>query len=256
MRTAFHKKTCTKTLTLGDLPLPDHIYLKKMLWLTDFLMLFFPVNCLICGKRLPAPREVICFKCEHLMPLTGYTHKVGNPVAMGFWGRVPMEQCTALFRFEKGSAFQSLLHQLKYKGSRKTGRYLGNLLGYDLKHSSFAACDLIVPVPLHKKRIKQRGYNQSELIARGASEIMGIPVETGLLVRKKHRDSQTSMGRYDRFMNVSGSFHVATKAPDITRKKVLLLDDVVTTGATLEACCQALIRSYSCLVYVATVCCA
>jgi len=219
-------------------------------------MLFFPVNCLICGKRLSASREVICFRCEQLMPLTGYTHRSGNPVDMAFWGRVPVEQSTALFRFEKGSAYQSLLHQLKYRGNRKTGTYLGHLLGYELKHSSFAACDLIVPVPLHKKRIRQRGYNQSEIIAYGAAEIMGIPVETQLLTRNVHRDSQTSMGRYERFTNVSGSFRIATKAPDINRKKVLLMDDVVTTGATLEACCQTLIRSYSCLVYIATVCCA
>ena len=227
-----------------------------MSWLRDFQMLFFPVNCLICGKRLPSPQEVLCLKCEHLMPLTGYTHKLGNPVAMVFWVRVPVEQGTALFRFEKGSAYQALLHQLKYKGNRKAGKYLGHLLGYELKHSSFAACDLIIPVPLHKKRARERGYNQSELIARGASEIMGIPVETELLVRKERGDSQTSMGRYERYKNVSGSFRVAAKAPDITRKKVLLMDDVVTTGATLEACCQTLISSYSCLVYVATVCCA
>ncbi|MEN8201768.1 MAG: ComF family protein [Bacteroidota bacterium] len=227
-----------------------------MRWTDDFVMLFFPVNCLICGKRLSAPGEVICLSCELKMPLTGYTHKQGNPVEMGFWGRVPVEQSTSLFRFEKGSAYQSLLHQLKYKGNRKVGIYLGNLLGYELKHSSFAACDLIVPVPLHKKRLRQRGYNQSEIIARGASAIMNIPVEANLLIRNVHRDSQTAMGRYERFKNVAGSFRIAAEAPDINRKKVLLMDDVLTTGATLEACCQTLFRTYSCLVYIATVCCA
>jgi len=190
------------------------------------------------------------------MPLTGYTHRSGNPVDMGFWGRVPVEQSTALFRFEKGSAYQSLLHQLKYRGNRKAGIYLGQLLGYELKHSSFAACDLIVPVPLHKKRLRQRGYNQCEIIALGASEIMNIPMETSLLTRNVHRDSQTSMGRYERYKNVSSSFSIAAKAPAINRMKVLLMADVVTTGATLEACCQTLIRKYSCLVYIATVCCA
>jgi len=224
--------------------------------LDDFLMLFFPVNCLICGKRLPGPREVICLSCELGMPVTAYTQKAGNPVEMGFWGRVPLEQCTSLFRFEKGSSYQSLLHHLKYKGNRKAGFYLGQLLGYELKHSTFSACDLIVPVPLHKKRLKQRGYNQSEIIAQGASEIMDIPLETHLLTRNIHQDSQTSMGRYERFENVCESFQIASKAPDINRKKVLLVDDVLTTGATLEACCYALYRSYSCLIYIATVCCA
>lgn len=219
-------------------------------------MLFFPVNCLICGKRLSAPREVLCYRCEQKMPLTGYTHRPGNPVDKGFWGRVPVEQSTALFRFEKGSAYQSLLHQLKYKGNRNVGRYLGHLLGYELKHSSFAACDLIVPVPLHNKRLRQRGYNQSEIIALAVSQVMHIPLEVGLLTRKVHRDSQTSMGRYERYQNVSGSFRIAAKAPDINRMKVLLVDDVVTTGATLEACSMTLIRSCPCLVYIATVCCA
>lgn len=227
-----------------------------MLWFNDFVMLFFPVNCLICSKRLPAPREIICLSCEQKMPACTYTHQQANPVNMSFWGRVPVEQSTSLFRFEKGSAYQSLLHQLKYNGNRKAGTYLGHLLGYELKHSTFSACDLIIPVPLHKKRFRQRGYNQSEIIAEGASQIMDIPVETNLLMRSGHQESQTSMGRYERFENVSGSFKIAAKAPDINRKKVLLMDDVVTTGATLEACCLALFKKYSCLVYIATVCCA
>lgn len=227
-----------------------------MRYLNDFVLLFFPVNCLICGKRLPGPREVICLSCEQGMPLTAYTQQAGNPVEMSFWGRVPIEKCTSLFRFEKGSSYQSLLHHLKYRGNRKAGIYLGQLLGYELKHSSFSVCDLIIPVPIHKKRLRQRGYNQSEIIAQGVSEIMDIPVESKLLVRKVHRESQTSMGRYERFENVYASFRIASNAPDINRKKVLLLDDVVTTGATLEACCYALIKSYSCLIYIATVCCA
>jgi len=226
------------------------------MWFNDFITMFFPTNCLICGKRLPSPREVVCLTCEQRMPVTGYTQKPGNTVEMGFWGRVPVEQCTSLFRFEKGSSYQSLLHNLKYRGNRKTGLYLGHLLGYELKHSPYVGCDLIVPVPIHKKRLRQRGYNQSEIIAKGASEIMEIPVEANLLIRKDHQDSQTSMGRYERFENVSGSFQIATKAPDINRKKILLIDDVVTTGATLEACCQALFRKYACLIYIATVCCA
>ena len=175
---------------------------------------------------------------------------------MGFWGRVQLEHCTSLFRFEKGSAYQSLLHDLKYRGNRKVGLYLGRLLGHDLKNSPYAHCDLIVPVPLHGKRLRQRGYNQSEIIAKGVSEILHIPLETNLLIRKVHQSSQTFMGRYERFENVSGSFGISRKAIPMHGKKILLVDDVVTTGATLEACCQVLFSIYSCQVYIATVCCA
>ena len=219
-------------------------------------MLFFPVNCLLCSKRLPAPGEVICLSCEQKIPRTGYTSLPKNPVHMGFWGRVPVEHSTSLFRFEKGSSYQSLLHDLKYRGNRRVGLYLGRLLGHDLKNASYAFCDVIVPVPLHRKRFRQRGYNQSEIISMGVSEIINIPVEPNLLMRNIHKGSQTFMGRYERFENVSGSFGIAKKAPPMNGKKILLIDDVVTTGATLEACCQILYRQYSCQVYIATVCCA
>jgi len=227
-----------------------------MCWLYDLLMLFFPVNCLLCGKRLPSTGEVICLGCEQKIPRTGYTGQHKNPVFLGFWGRVHVEHCTSLFRFEKGSSYQSLLHDLKYRGNRKVGLYLGRLLGHDLKNSPYAQCDVIVPVPLHRKRLRKRGYNQSEIIATGVSEILNIPVEANLLTRKVHRASQTFMGRYERFENVSGSFGISRKAPSVYRKKILLIDDVVTTGATLEACCQVLLRKYKCAVYMATVCCA
>lgn len=227
-----------------------------MCWFYDLLMLFFPVNCLLCGKRLPAPGEVICLSCEHKIPRTGYTGLIKNPVFLGFWGRVPVEHCTSLFRFEKGSSYQSLLHDLKYRGNRRVGLYLGRLLGHDLKNSPYALCDVIVPVPLHRKRLRQRGYNQSEIIATGVSEILHIPIEVNLLTRKVHRASQTFMGRYERFENVSGSFGISRKAPPMYGKKILLIDDVVTTGATLEACCQVLFRKYDCGIYIATVCCA
>ena len=227
-----------------------------MVWLRDLLMLFFPVNCILCSKRLHSPGEVICLSCEHKIPRTGYTGQPENPVAMSFWGRIPVEHCTSLFRFEKGSSYQSLLHDLKYRGNKRVGFYLGRLLGHDLKNSPYHSCDVIVPVPIHKKRYRQRGYNQSEIIAKGVSEIVDIPVEPNHLVRKVHKGSQTFMGRYERFENVSGSFAISKKAPPLHGKKILLIDDVITTGATLEACCQVLISHYACRIYMATVCCA
>jgi ComF family protein len=225
-------------------------------WLQDLLMFFFPVHCPVCGKSLQHPGEVLCLGCEYRMPRTGFRDDPENPVSMIFWGRVPVECGTSLFRFEKGSSYQALLHELKYRGNRRSGLYLGRLLGAELKQTSFSTCSLIIPVPLHRKRYRERGYNQSELIGRGMSEVMGIPMATDVLVRTGQHDSQTTMGRLDRFRNVSGNFRLSSHPPDLSGKMVLLVDDVVTTGATLEACCRALLDSFSCGIYIATVCCA
>jgi len=219
-------------------------------------MLFFPSNCLVCGKRLPSPREILCFKCEYLMPKTGYGERADNPVSRIFWGRVPVVSATSLFRFEKGSAYQTLLHDLKYRGNWRAGLYLGRLLGQELIQSSFSRCDLLVPVPLHPGRLRQRGYNQSEIIARGCSEITGIPVATRLIIRRGRHRSQTSMGRHERFENVIEEFSLDSRPMDINGLKVLIIDDVITTGATLEACSRILFSHFTCQVYVATVSCA
>lgn len=227
-----------------------------MQWLLDLLMLFFPVNCLVCGRHLVSPGGVLCLKCEYQMPKTAYRDNPDNPVSKLFWGRVPVELGTSMLRFEKGSAYQVLLHNLKYRGNRKVGLYLGRLLGYELKETCVSSCDLLVPVPIHQKKLRERGYNQSEIIAYGTSEILGIPVESNLLRRTIQHHSQTSMGRYERFNNVSDNFQLARNSPNIDGKRILLIDDVVTTGATLEACSQIIISNYKCLVYIATVSCA
>ena len=224
-----------------------------MQWIIDFLMFFFPSNCLVCGKRLHAPPEVLCFECEMKLPRTGFGDHPDNPVNKIFWGRVPVCSATSLFRFEKGSAYQSMLHDLKYHGNRNVGLYLGRLLGQELVHTSFSKCDLMIPVPLHRKRLNQRGYNQSEIIARGVSEITGIPVLTNLIERKQNTRSQTSMNRQERFDNIAAAFIIRNSSADLTEKKVLLIDDVVTTGATLEACSLVLIKNYRCGIYIATV---
>jgi len=224
-----------------------------MLWIKDLLLLFFPSNCLVCGKRLNSPRESLCFVCELKMPTSGFEEQEDNLVSQIFWGRVPVKCGTSLFRFEKGSVYQVLLHDLKYKGNRKAGLYLGRLLGQALLNGSYSSCDLLVPVPLHHRKLKQRGYNQSEFIARGVSEITGIPLATRLIKRTAHNRSQTSMNRLERFENMSEAFSLRDHSPDLDNKRVLIIDDVVTTGATLEACCQVLLRHSKCIIYIATV---
>jgi len=226
------------------------------MWWTDLLTFFLPVHCLVCGKKLSSPGEVLCLRCDFNLPRTAYIHRIDNPISQSFWGRVPVEMGTSLFRFEKGSAYQVLLHELKYRGNMKAGFYMGRLLGNELLHSSYACCDLMVPVPLHPRRYKKRGFNQSEIIASGISAATGIPVVTNLLKRTVHNRSQTSLGRYARYENVNGNFCVSSRAPDVNGKKILLVDDVLTTGSTLEACSTELLRHFQCMVFIATVSCA
>lgn len=222
------------------------------MWWTDLMLYLFPELCLVCGKRLSGSGEVLCLNCEYNLPKTAHCDIHANQVNQAFWGRVPTEKSTSLFRFEKGSPYQSLLHDLKYRGNQRAGLYLGRLLGRELLHSSFSTCDIMVPVPLHQKRLKKRGYNQSELIARGASEITRIPVFPELLKRITHRPSQTSLGRYERYQNIRGNFCVSSDAPDVNGMKILLIDDVMTTGSTLEACSWELLKTFNCRIYIAT----
>jgi len=191
--------------------------------------------------------------CEMKMPRTGFGDRDNNPVSKIFWGRVRVRAGTSLFRFEKGSAYQALLHDLKYRGNQKAGLYLGRLLGQELKNTSFADCDLMIPVPLHRRKLKQRGYNQSELIARGASDITGIPIGSNLIRRTSYQRSQTTMNRQERFENMALAFTLCDDAPDLDDKKILIIDDIITTGATLEACSQVLLSHFKCMVYIATV---
>ena len=224
-----------------------------MPWIRDLLLLFFPSNCLVCSKRLPALQAILCFECEMNMPKTCFGDYEDNPVSQIFWGRVQVRAGASLFRFEKGSAYQALIHDLKYRGNREAGLYLGRLLGQELKGSIFSDCDLMVPVPLHRKRFRQRGYNQSELIARGVSEITGIPVVNNLLRRKKYQHSQTSKNRQERFQNILEAFSLIDSPPDLHGKKILIIDDIITTGATLEACSSIFLNNYNCTVFFATV---
>lgn len=225
-------------------------------WLYDIAGFFFPVYCPVCGDPLYVSGEVICLRCELQMPHTGYTNVPDNPVAKLFWGRVVLEGATSLFRFEKGSKYQPLLHQLKYKGQRQIGHFLGQMLGAALLDTPFADADQLVPVPLHRKKEKIRGYNQSEVIAAGVSRVTGIPVNNSLLVRKAETDSQTRKGRYERWKNMEKVFQLVEGAEATKANKLLLIDDVVTTGSTLEACAIALNSLPDKRIYVATIACA
>jgi len=219
--------------------------------LNDFFNLIFPKLCCACNNTLLKHEHVICTMCLLTLPKTNFHFDKENPVSKVFWGRVQIEMATSFYLFSKKSKVQNLLHHLKYKGAKEVGFEVGKLLGYDLKDTIyFKGIEFVIPVPLHKKKLKKRGYNQSEWIAMGVSESMGVPINLSTLYRKVDSKTQTKKSRYMRWENVGEIFGVSSD--ELDHKNVLLVDDVLTTGATIEACTQVLIRR-QCKVFVATI---
>lgn len=209
--------------------------------LPDFISLIYPNLCLGCGKLLVTGEKLICFDCLVRMPRTNF-HKVeDNKVEMIFWGRVKIEKASSFFLYQKGSIWQKVLHKIKYKGFKDAGFELGKNYGYELKGADyFGSVDYIVPVPLHPRKERKRGYNQSLSIAEGLSYSLGIPVEIKNLYRVRYTNTQTKKGRYERWENVNNIFAVRSDGI-YENKHILLVDDVITTGSTLEACANAIL---------------
>ena len=219
--------------------------------INDFFNLIFPKICNACSQVLLKNETIICLNCVLSLPQTHFHKDKENPLNKMFWGRVNIEMATSFYRFSKKSKVQNLLHQLKYKGVKAIGTLIGELLGSQLKESVFyQEIDFIVPVPLHKKKLQKRGYNQSEWFANGLSKSMNVPVNTTSLYRKTATQTQTKKSRYKRWENVGETFDVGNH--EVDGKSILLVDDVITTGATIEACAQVLIR-HNCKVFVATI---
>jgi ComF family protein len=201
----------------------------------DLSGLFFPDSCAACGDLLHRNEQVLCFRCLAALPLTGFHRDPENEVARLFWGRIPLEQATSFMFFSKDSRYRRIVHELKYRGRPEAGTLLGRLFGHTLQGTGFATADLIHPVPLHPARFRFRGYNQSALIARGMSEAMGIPMAGELITRRVDSRTQTRRHRYERWENVRHIF-CCEQPEQLKNRHILLVDDVITTGATLEAC--------------------
>ena len=183
---------------------------------------------------------MICLGCHYRMPRTRFESYRDNPVARLFWGRIPVENAVSYFRYFRGSPYQGLIHALKYAERKDAGTELGRLLGIEIRDSGFACCDLIIPVPLHRVKQLRRGYNQCDPICMGLSRSLGIKWQSGALVKIHQSSSQTDKSRIRRWSNVQGAFRVI--APDVIRDRhILLVDDVVTTGSTLESCANAIL---------------
>lgn len=203
---------------------------------TDLIGLLFPELCHACGTHLYYGEQEICTKCLYDLPYTDYHIFPENRVAKQLWGRLPFNAAMAMLYFKKGTKVQNLIHSLKYKDQIEVGVKLGYLLGERLKLSKqYAGIDLIVPVPLHQKKEKLRGYNQSKFIADGIAAALQVEVSTTHLIRNKSTESQTKKSRYTRYENMETVFQI-NEPLALKDKHILLVDDVITTGATLEAC--------------------
>lgn len=197
---------------------------------------FFPHICAGCGSDLILPEQCICIHCHTTIPETCFAAMNGNPIEKIFYGRIPVVAATSSYFFTKDAALQNMIHALKYKGRQEVGIQLGKWMGLQLKAGNrFNAVDALVPMPLFKDREKKRGYNQATLLCQGIAEITGIPVETNWLARIKATTTQTRKGRNERWENVQNRFCVLDKE-QLKGRHILLVDDVITTGATLEAC--------------------
>jgi ComF family protein len=206
----------------------------------DFIALFYPHICISCGQPLVKQEEQICFDCTVRLPRTNFHNVSPNPIEQLLWGRTRIERATALFFYRKGSRFQPLLHHLKYKGNYQLGIELGKILGAETNQINyFGDVDYIVPVPLHPRKEKKRGYNQSQMIAEGLQIITGKPIMSNNLIRKHYNETQTKRGRFERWENVSDLFELS-KPEEFENKHLLLVDDVITTGSTIEACINAI----------------
>jgi ComF family protein len=218
----------------------------------NLLELLFPTLCVTCGNRLVTQEKFLCIDCWDDLPVTNFHFNTENKVAQLFWGRAKIENATSFFAYNKGSNYQHLIHFIKYKGLKELGFETGRRFGIELSASpEFNSIDFVVPVPLHPKKQKQRGYNQSEWIARGISKSMKKTVSVNNLQRKLHTSTQTRKNRYERWENVDNIFEVV-RPGEFAGKHILLIDDVVTTGSTLESCAVQLLQIKDVKVSIAT----
>jgi len=222
-------------------------------WLFDFLNFLYPEVCSACSNSLFKGEKVFCTRCLLKLPKTGFHNQVGNPVEKQFWGKVSVNAATALYYFNKGERVQHLIHRLKYKGDKDAGVFAGRILAGQLrKCDRFESIDAIVPVPLHLKKLRIRGYNQSECFAAGIGEELSVPVYPKYLIRRKATDTQTRKSRFARFENVNNQFQKNPEHKD-TIKHILLVDDVITTGSTLSSCVEAICHSGPAKVSIAAI---
>ena len=211
--------------------------------LRDVASLFLPRTCLACGRVLLENEGCVCLACRYNMPLTNFAKRKDNPIKLLFENVLPVESAAAMFWFVGGTEWQRIIHNFKYHGRWFFAQKMGEWLGEELLDSgNFDDIDLIVPIPLHYRRRLRRGYNQSEQLALGVGRKMGVECDFRSVRRRHYNDSQTSKSRSERWDNVEEIFDVR-RAERLRGKHILLLDDVLTTGATMASCASAIVKA-------------
>ena len=219
--------------------------------LQDLLGIFFPKLCIGCNRTLLKNEEYICSTCNYHLPVTNYHLQKDNPLEKIFWGRVNIENAYSFLYFKKGNITQKLLHELKYKGNKELGNFIGEMYGEKLQQN-LGDINCVVSIPLHKSKLKKRGYNQSDFFASGLSSQLKIENLSAFVCKKNANETQTKKNRYERWENVEKIFEVNNTAI-FKDKHVLLVDDVITTGATIEACARSITDSTNCKISIASI---
>ncbi len=223
-----------------------------MRFFKDLYYVLFPERCVSCEETLLDSEKILCTHCLHDTPFAGFTDVEGNSVEKSFYGRVPIQSATALLLFYKKGRVQQLIHQLKYKGNQEIGAYFGAWLGCELQNSKrFKAIDFVLPIPLHPKKLKQRGYNQVARFGRTIANAIGARYVDDKLIKVTSTVSQTHKHRTERVKNMNEIFTLID-LNCFENKHVLLVDDVITTGATLEVCCNELLKTKAIKISIAT----
>lgn len=208
--------------------------------LKDLFNIFYPKICVNCDDILSQNEKTLCTICRHDLPLINFTNYIDNKITKIFYGRVLIEKANSLLFYKKVGITKKLIHELKYKGNEDVGVFFGNWLGEIIKENKeFLNIDCIIPVPLHPKKKRQRGYNQVSKFGECLSTHLEKPFEENILLRTSSSKTQTFKARFDRFNNNDTKFMLSNLTA-LKDKHVLLIDDVITTGATLEACAKEL----------------